>query len=119
MTGSLVVAIIVIVGFALTLTFGLKASESSDPAGGSADSAQSALSGAEAQAARTSIVGGCEGAGGSSTQCACIGDQIAAAGYDTIAELSALRPQIELATRTGDLSGLPAPVAAAYQSCVG
>jgi hypothetical protein len=118
MTGSLVVAIIVIVGFALTLTFALKATESSDPAGGSANSAQSALSGAEAQAARTSIVASCESAGGSSTQCACIGDQVAAAGYDTIAELSALRPQVELATRTGDISGLPAPLAAAYKGCV-
>jgi hypothetical protein len=118
MTGSLVVAIIVIVGFALSITFALKVTESSDPGtGSSASSSSSVLSGAEAQAAKLTIAGNCQGPGASSAQCACIADQAMAAGYDSVQELGALWPQLEPAIRTGNASTLPAPLAAAYQSC--
>jgi hypothetical protein len=121
MTGSLVVAIIVVVGFALSITFALKATESSDPAGAtdpSSNTYSSTLSSVEAQSARLGMIAGCENAGGPSSKCTCIADQTIAAGYDTAAELSALQQQIGLAARTGDVSGLPAPLAAAYQDCV-
>ena len=120
MSGSLVVAIIVIVGFALSITFALKVTESSDPeTGSSATSNSSVLSGAEAEAAKLTIAGNCQGGGASNAQCACIADQVMAAGYDSVQEIGAVWPQLELAIRTGNVSGLPAPVATAYQGCLG
>jgi hypothetical protein len=117
MTGNLVVAIIVISGFALTATFALHAGGSATSGSGEPASNRSVVSGAQAETARLNVVGGCESAGGSSSMCQCLADRISAAGYDTTAELATLEPQIFAAIQTGNAAALPAPIATAYQSC--
>jgi hypothetical protein len=118
MTGNLVVAIIVITGFALTATFALHAGGSGTPgAGEPSRSERSVVSEAQGEGARLSVVGGCESAGGSSSMCECLADRITAAGYDTTGELAALEPQIYAAIQTANPAALPAPIATAYQSC--
>ena len=118
MTGNLVVAIIVISGFALTATLALHAGGTDAPgAGEPSGSERSIVSAAQAEGARVSVVGGCESAGGSSSMCQCLADRITAAGYDTTGELAALEPQLYAAIQTDNAAALPAPIATAYQSC--
>jgi hypothetical protein len=119
MSSSLVVAIIVVVGAALTISYALKSNDSTGGADPSSGSPPSSLSSAEVQGARIGMVGGCENAGGPSSYCECLADQMIAAGYDTIGEMTGLGARIEEASRTGDTSALPADVAAADGRCAG
>ena len=49
--------------------------------------------------------------------CGCVADAVIQGGYDTDAEVEQLKALSLQATQTGNLSGLPAPVVTALNSC--
>jgi hypothetical protein len=52
-----------------------------------------------------------------STYCGCVADAVIQGGYDTDAEVGQIEALGLQATQTGNLSGLPAPVLSALDSC--
>lgn len=52
-----------------------------------------------------------------STYCGCVADTVIKAGYDTDAEIGQIEALSEQASKAGNLSGLPAPIVSALNSC--
>jgi hypothetical protein len=119
MSGSLVVAIIVVVGAALSISFALKTTDSDVGTDPSSSTPSSPVESAETETVRLSIIGGCQSGGGSSTFCGCVADQMIAAGYDTVGEVQSVEPLLAAAAGTGDTSSVPAGILAARDRCAG
>jgi hypothetical protein len=115
MSSSLIVAIIVILGAVLSITFALKSNDSS--VGTDSATPASRVESAETETARLSLIGGCRSGGGASTFCSCVADQMITAGYDTVGEVQSVVPLLTAVAGTGDTSSVPAGILAARDRC--
>jgi hypothetical protein len=119
MSSSLVVALIVVLGSALSIAYALQASDTGGTDGPSPAAGQTSLSSDELEQLRENMISGCVSSGAPAPVCECVSDQVIASGTGSPSEMLNLTLGVEAVRRGGDTSNLPPALATAFQQCYG